>query len=423
MKKYFAKLIALPAVAVLLFLQQGCVKDSCTKTYTYTYYQPVYKTREEVRANIKSNSPKPIVNPGKIYIKDNYIFLNEVDKGIHVIDNSNPATPKNIAFIDLPGNVDIAVKDNIMYADFYMDLVAIDISNPQNVRVTKFVDNVFPERIYYGYSVDAAKGVVCDWIKKTETVKQDCNTGSAVVLNYPGMLFTTADAGLAKASPGASPVGISGSLARFALIGDYLYTVSTDNLNVISLTTPSSPVFNNKATIGNWHIETIYPFKDKLFIGSNNGMYVYGLQNPAAPAKISEFTHARACDPVIADNNYAYITLRTGSGCLGIDNDLEIVDITNLGAPVLKKTYPMTNPHGLSKDGDLLFICDGDDGLRIYNGADPYAIVLLKQFKLPEANDVIAFNHIALVIAKDGLYQYDYTTATDIKLISKISLQ
>ena len=83
----------------------------------------------------------------------------------------------------------------------------------------------------------------------------------------------------------------------------------------------------------------------------------------------------------------------------------------------------MTNPHGLSKDGDLLFICDGDDGLRIYNGADPYAIVLLKQFKLPEANDVIAFNHIALVIAKDGLYQYDYTTATDIKLISKISLQ
>ena len=422
MKKNIIKTIALFFAATFFLLQQACVKDTCRKTYTYTYYIPLYKTSQEVRENIKSNAPKPIVNSGKIYIKDNYIFLNEVDKGIHVIDNSNPAAPKNVAFIDLPGNVDIAVKGNILYADFYTDLVAMDISNPLNVSVTKFVNNVFPDRYYYGYHTDSNK-VIYDWIKKTETVKEDCNTGTAVTYPGGGVIFTAMDAGLSSAQANGSPVGISGSLARFALIGDYLYTVSTDDLNVINLTAPAAPVFSNKASIGNWHVETIYPFKDKLFIGSNNGMFIYGVQNPSSPNKISTFTHARACDPVIADNNYAYITLRTGSGCLGFDNDLEIVDITNLTAPVLKMTYPMTNPHGLSKDGDLLFICDGNDGLKIYNAANVNSIALIKQFVLPEANDVIAFNNIALVIAKDGLYQYDYSNATGIKLISKIAIQ
>lgn len=152
-------------------------------------------------------------------------------------------------------------------------------------------------------------------------------------------------------------------------------------------------------------------------------MYVYGLQNPAMPNKLSQFAHARACDPVIADNNYAYITLSTGSGCLGFDNDLEVVDIADITAPILKMKYPMTNPHGLSKDGDLLFICDGTAGLKVYNAANPLAVVLVKQFNIAEAIDVIAFDHKALVLSKDGLYQYDYSNTANIKLISKIAIQ
>ncbi|MES1225609.1 MAG: hypothetical protein ABUT20_59570, partial [Bacteroidota bacterium] len=330
--------------------------------------------------------------------------------------------PKNMAFIDLPGNVDIAVKNDMLYADFYSDLVAIDIANPASVSVKKIVEGVFPERYYYGFGTDRNK-VIYEWVKKTETIEYDCENGRNAVNTFTtnGLLANSADAGMAKSS--GSPVGISVSLARFALIGDYLYTVSTDDLNVISIADPAAPAFSNKASLGNWHVETIFPFKNKLFIGSNNGMYIYGLQNPALPNKISDFAHARACDPVIADDNYAYITLRTGSGCLGFDNDLEIVDITNLSAPVLKKTYPMTNPHGLSKDGNLLFICDGEDGLKIFNAANPLSISLLKKLSIPDATDVIAYNNVALVIAKDGLYQYDYSNVTNIKLLSKIIVQ
>jgi hypothetical protein len=420
MKHSIARFFALAAIASTLVLQQSCVKDVCTQTYTYTYFQPLYKTTAEVRANIKSNAPKSVVNPGKIYIKGNYIFLNEVDKGIHVINNSNPAAPVNAAFIDLPGNVDIAVKDNILYADFYTDLVAINISNPLNVSVEKFVANVFPERNYYGYHTDSSK-VIYDWVKKTETIELGCNE-SMSIYSAAGVGFNRNDAGLASGTMKASPVGISGSLARFGVINDYMYAVSDDSLRVISLVSALNPVVANSIRLG-WGMETLFPFKDKLFIGSNTGMLIYSVTNPLNPVKQGTFQHVRTCDPVIADDEYAYVTLHSGDRCAGFTNQLEVLNISNIMAPTLLKTYLFTSPRGLAKDGELLFICDGADGLKIFNAANPLAITMIKHFTMTEANDVIAWNNIALVIANDGLYQYDYSSVADIKLISKIAVQ
>src|SRR5690348_6755403 len=94
------------ACSILLSLN-GCFKDNCSRTYTI--YRPVYKPLSEVRLNMKGGAPRDVENPGKIYLYGNYIFLNDLQKGIHVIDNSNPSTPKNVAFISIPGNVDMAV--------------------------------------------------------------------------------------------------------------------------------------------------------------------------------------------------------------------------------------------------------------------------------------------------------------------------
>ncbi len=420
MKHTITRIFTAVLLAGIFMLQQSCVKDVCTKTMTYTYYQPLYKTTAEARANIKSNAPKAIVNTGKIYIKGNYIFLNEVDKGIHVINNSNPAAPVNESFIDIPGNVDIAVKDNILYADFYTDLVAIDISNPLNVSVQKFVAHVFPERFYYGYRTDSSK-VIYDWVKKTETVEVGCND-NMWVYSTMGVASNSMDAGLASGAAKASPVGISGSLARFGIINDYMYAVSQDSLRVISLASALNPVVANSIALG-WGIETLFPFKDKLFIGSTTGMLIYSVANPVIPVKQGTFQHVRTCDPVIADDNYAYVTLHSGDRCAGFTNQMEVLNISNIMSPYIIKTYPLSSPRGLSKDGNLLFICDGDEGLKVFEATNPLSISLVKQFAMAEANDVIAWNNIALVVAKDGLYQYDYSNASDIRLLSKISVQ
>src|SRR3954469_25262354 len=105
--KFFFTVAVLATTCSVAFMLQGCMKDSCR--HTYTIYTPVYKRLKEVRAEMKGEAPQPLVNTGKIYVRGNYIYLNEIRKGIHVIDNTDPSQPKNLSFIRLPGNLDLAV--------------------------------------------------------------------------------------------------------------------------------------------------------------------------------------------------------------------------------------------------------------------------------------------------------------------------
>jgi hypothetical protein len=210
-------------------------------------------------------------------------------------------------------------------------------------------------------------------------------------------------------------------MARFALSHERLYTVGDRDLNIFNVSNSTKPSLLRNKVI-DWGIETIYPFKNKLFIGSATGMYIFSFSNPDDPTQDGQFNHVRSCDPVIADDTYAYVTLRSGSRCLGFTNQLEIVKLNNFTNPSLLKTYPLTNPHGLSKDGNLLFICDGPDGLKMYNSADVNNLVLLKTINGIDAYDVIAWNGLALVVAKDGLYQYDYSDPANVKLLSRLAI-
>src|ERR1700730_9076710 len=120
MKKMIAYL-QLVVLMLLVLVPVSCLKDRVN--YTYTIHTPVYQTLSQVRANIKTGPTKAMEYTGKIYSFGKYIFLNELEKGIHVIDNSDPSHPKNIGFISIPGNENMAVKGSMLYADSYADLV------------------------------------------------------------------------------------------------------------------------------------------------------------------------------------------------------------------------------------------------------------------------------------------------------------
>lgn len=419
------KQISLIAFGWLLFAAaflSGCLKDIITRTYTYTMYTPVYKTMAAVRAEMKSQPAKTVQRPGKLFIKDQYLFLNEVDKGIHVINNSNPAKPKNIAFIPIPGNVDLAVKGNTLYADLYGDLITLDITNPQAVTLTTVLKNVFPHRDYY--STDSSM-VIVDWIKKDTTMTGEYQVGcwyGRADSNNSYMLQASNSAPTPGAASGKSgQPGMGGSMARFTIVDERLYTVGMQELKVFDITHTKTPSFVAEKQIG-FGIETIYPFKDELFIGSSTGMFVYSISNPDQPVQLGQFMHVRSCDPVIADDKNAYVTLRSGNFCDGSVNLLEVLNISVLSQPVSIKTYNLTNPHGLSKDGSLLFICDGADGLKVYDASKPADLKLLQTINGIETYDVIAYNNLALVVAKDGLYQFDYSDRNHIRQLSKLTI-
>jgi hypothetical protein len=144
-------------------------------------------------------------------------------------------------------------------------------------------------------------------------------------------------------------------------------------------------------------------------------MYVIDLTNPSYPAKTTLFQHVRSCDPVVAENGYAYITLNTSNQrCWRGLNELQIVDIHNLADPFLKKSYTMYNPLGLDIHNDTLFVCD--NGLKILDVTDKTNPVEIRNFPEVQANDVIYTQGRLLVIGNGGFHQYSISAEGITKL-------
>lgn len=421
------KLLGITAtIAILTALLTGCF-DKTTERITYEANVPVYMSFTEFRNSFQKSDPVEITKPGKMYFKDNFLFVNEVGKGIHVIDNSNPATPEKVVFYEIMGNVDMAISGNILFADSYIDLVSIDISDINNPKEVGRLLNIFPEVVpegdrWFPYAmVDNSKGVIVDWKVETITEEREPNSMWGSWIFRGSMKFlATADAG-GNWSTGA---GTGGSMARFMLNDDYLYLIAqpwllktvnvemADKMNVVDSVTVQRTM------------ETLFKLEDKLFVGTTTGMLIYDIANASKPRQISYYDHITACDPVVADGQYAYVTLRSGNRCNNLQNLLEVIDISSIANPYLVKSYPMFNPHGLGIDGTLLFICDGKAGLKIYDRTDPMAILANQIAHYPDFDtfDVIPMNGILMLVGEGGIYQYDYSDPKNIFQISHIAI-
>jgi len=413
------------AIAVCLLFVTGCQKpDTCTEVTKYTIYTPVYMDITDLRKAVRSEAPHTIQQPGKIYLFGQYIFLNELNKGIHIIDNSSPAAPKIIAFVNIPGNVDMAVRGNILYADSYRDLVTLDISNPAAIKETKRLEDVFSNRqqLFFAPSPDPNK-VVVDYLLRDTTVTRNCQSSDIIVMNDAVAYQST------KAPSSASmALGKGGSMARFALMGQYLYTVDITSLSAFDIQQPLTPVKKSKTEItggimGGGMIETIFPYRTNLFIGSQSGVYIFNAATPESPVLKGKFEHVTKCDPVVVENDIAYVTLRAGVACTQSQgNQLDVLDVKDIMNPKLIKSYPMTSPFGIGIDNGNLFVCEGGAGIRFMNAGAPADIKQLSHLEGVNAFDVIPHNKILLVTAKDGLYQYDYSNMLQPKLLSKINI-
>jgi hypothetical protein len=417
-KKSNLTLLCLLMVSCLVIFLLACRKENA-KTYTYTLIKPIYKDKSEVLAAINGNATQSIKQAGKIYIKDKFIFLNEVDKGIHIIDNSNPSRPVQIAFLDIPGNQDIAVKGNILYADMYGDLLAIDISNPKKVTITSLLPGLFKDRISYMYINNVytqSNQVLVGWITKDTTV--NAYNMNYVYADCNGCLYNS---NAVAPAAGNTKTGVTGSMSRMVMINDYLYVLAgLDSLGIVNTTNDAVPSLVSYWYAG-FELQTIYPFENRLFLGSARGMFMYDVSNPVNPVTLGQFSHGHACDPVVTDGRYAYVTLHAGTQCGGTENELNVINVKNLLAPQLVKSYPMTKPAGLCKDGNLLFVCDGSSGVKLYDASNAADLKLLQRIKSNDPYDVIADNHHAMVVTKDGLYQYDYSDIHNIRLLSFFS--
>ena len=416
-----------------------CLLSACTDrvevTRQYTFLRPIYTPTAEVRSGFAIGPAQPITTAGKIYYRAPYVFVNEPGEGVHIINNTDPANPVNERFIRIPGNFDMAVQGNIMYADSYIDLLAIDIGDVNNVQIVRRVEGAFPAYNSWGFSWDEATGVVTRWEEEeaVEVFEDELSDVAPGLFRFRDGLLrndaffitneraTFSNAGSSVSSDGGP--GVGGSMARFAIADDRLYTIDDYQMRVFSIEQPANPVAGDSVSVG-FSIETIFPFKDYLFIGSRSGMFIYDQSNPDRPRLLSEFTHASSCDPVVANDSVAYVTLRSGNACEGFTDQLDVIDIRDVARPRLIKSYAMDNPHGLGISGSTLFICEGRYGLKAFDVANPRTIDRhqLAHFEDIHAYDVIPLGEVLMMVGDDGLYQFDYTDPTRIRQLSKLEI-
>ena len=201
-------------------------------------------------------------------------------------------------------------------------------------------------------------------------------------------------------------VGIGGSTARMTIAGEYLYAIAGDEVQLFDISQPGSANPWTKIRI-DWDIQTLFPYGDYLLVGAADGVHILDNTDQASPRYISDFTHARAQDPVVAANDVAYVTLQSTAQFIDASDQMDVIDISDITQPTLIDTIPMQSPEGLSVDNGRLFVCDGIAGVKIFDVTAPREPDVVGGIRDIECNDVIAQGDLLYLITDDSLLQYD----------------
>ncbi|WP_298139911.1 hypothetical protein [Flavobacterium sp.] len=384
---------------------------------------PVIKSLSEIRNSVSVVAAKQTNSDGKIYVAQNYLFYIAQEEGVHVYNNQNPASPSNIAFINIDGVHDISVKGNYLFADNFVDLLVFDISNINNITLVKTVENslyfnpIYPsDALYYDYTQNPAEDEII--------------TGFTIEMrNVPdeqyAILSSDASSGF-ESSPlsGANGIGVGGSYAKFQINNNALYTVNTYKLNVFNITDPVNAYFDKEIYMNGWfgggELETLFIQKETLFVGSTTGMFTVNAEDEFNPYFVSGFSHATACDPVVVFGNTAYITVRGGTSCGAIEDQINVIDVTDIASPTLISTTFVGQPYGLGIKDSALYVCCGTNGLKVYDASNS-SNLLLENTYIENLKDVIPLDSHLIAVGNNKIIQYNYGPDFTLIPISEIT--
>ena len=387
-----------------LFLSVSCSnKDDTVETVNFTIGKPIKISITEIRNSVAVEDPQPTTESGKMYQYEDYVFVNESNEGVHVIKGLEEEHLQKIKFLRIPGNKDISVRDGFLYADSYFDLVVFDISDIDNIEHVNTLENVFPN--YFYNFIEGA-----DWFdfEGVDFENEIIIGWELVVESYPVSVYEIFEGGAINDATGnVSSTGTGGSLARFKMVGDYLYVVDNSSLLVFEISNLTQPIFEGTEYVGS-EIETIFHDDGFLYIGSSSGMFIYSLAVPQQPLFVSTISHIMGCDPVVVKDDYAYVTIRGGNFCGQQISELDVIDISDKSSPFIATSVELTEPYGLGVHNKSLYVSDGEAGIKLFNIENPTAIFLENEFEDVHILDIIPLEEKLLMVGDNTLYIYHY---------------
>ncbi|MES2617340.1 MAG: hypothetical protein V4613_05650 [Bacteroidota bacterium] len=410
-KNIFGKLFA---IATIAFVFNGC-EDKCYYYQEEIEYQEILTNVDEVKNSFEVVADFAIKKPGNIYSYQSYLFVAEQNEGIHILNNTNPASPVPLKFIKLKGNANFAVANDVLLADNGADLLSINFADLNNIKIEKRTENVNPDilrpdnKILSGYKeVKVKRKIPCE----------DNNRFGSNQSISP--VFSSSAGG-----GGTVSTGKAGSMAKFAVVNNYLYIAHSAVLQPLNISDPSHPIKLQKIQFSSDNIETIFPYKDYLYFGTSSGVLIYDCSsNPEVPVYRRTLSHALGCDPVVVSEDFCFSTVRNGTACRwgNTINSLYVFNVTDVNKPFFVNEVGLTNPYGLGVKDNLLFICQAESGLSVFNWNKLTGQVTLKH-NYPDihAYDVIVNDNTLIVTADNGLFQFDCTDPDNIKYLATLS--
>lgn len=422
------KIFSLVLVVIGCLLLTNCDSDDDSSTLIdpVTVAVPVIKSKAEIRNSIEIKSAQQTNSDGKIYVYDHYLFYIAQNSGIHIFNNQNPENPENIGFIQLEGVHDVSVKNNILYADNYMDLVVFDISNISDIEIINVEENMLEyyatlleeDSMYYQsniYPMDDDEFIAVYDIIEMERVE---------VENNPNDFYSSENlfwGDLTLGSNEATNIGVGGSYAKFQILDNALYTLDDYKLSTFNISDYNNIFLSSETWLGGWfggELETTFILKENLFIGATNGMHIVSLEDEFNPVYTSSFIHATGCDPVVAEDYTAYITVRGGNSCGAIEDQINIIDVTDITMPIEHSTYFLSSPYGLGVKDQILYVCN-DDGINVFDAQNPSNIILKNTYQ-NISKDIIPLASHLIAVGENVIYQYNYTDNFGLELISTV---
>ena len=225
--------------------------------------------------------------------------------------------------------------------------------------------------------------------------------------------------------------GLSGDFSRTLIVDDFLYGVDQTSIVTYDISNPDALERVGRTEVG-LALETIYHHDGDLFIGSRRGMYIYSISRNGTPVARGDFDYSnlpnvvQPCDPVVAEGNTAYASLYTGDDPTGSCNrsaDLQtivVMDISNLDNPTLVQMHDLQTPRGLAIDNNILFVCNNENGLSVYDVSDRENFVQLGQISDVNAWDAIAEDNKLTVVGATEVIQYDYSNPSELIELSRL---
>lgn len=393
----------------------------------------------------------------KIYLHNTTLIRTTPGVDIWFYDLSTPANVREVGSIRIDGNSDVATYNTTMYADQEHDLVVYDISNPAQARPVDTIPDIFyrsgTEIANWlngnswdgGNELGGASGCGADGCDVNNGSSDsdfdnswDDTWGGGSMSDYQPLSYSSnGSMGVTNAATSTSTSGSSsnsttsgvggnrregtgGSLARFIIVGKRLYCIDNKDLIVFDLTNPSEPKLLKRTEVSQ-DIETIFYAKYHLFIGGQQGVYIYDVEDNIDPQYRGEFQHVERCDPVVVDGDRAYVTLRGDSPCGGTTSQMDILDVSDVEHPRLLKSYEKLNsPFGLAVRNGIAIVCDGQSGLRVLNVENENRVKECGKVTDITPFDVIWQDNMLIVTAKEGFFLYDASDPCNLKKYSQL---